>query len=84
MMINIKHLLKITSIWISVIYAICYIGVALYPPIRVMFMKYVMHAQVSLTSDYFGAGYFISGLIAWNIIALLSVWLFAFLFNKIK
>ncbi|MEK7541006.1 MAG: DUF5676 family membrane protein [Patescibacteria group bacterium] len=83
-MINTKHLLKTTSIWISAIYSICYTGAAIYPPIRIMFMKYVMHAQVSLTSGYFGAGYFISGLIVWNIIALLGVWLFAFLFNKIK
>lgn len=83
-MIDIKHLLKTTSAWVSIIYAICFIGVAIYPPIRVMTMRYAMHADVALTSNYFGIGYFISGLVIWNVIALFGAWLFAVLFNKIK
>ncbi len=83
-MINIKHLLKVTSAWISIIYAICYFGVAAYPPVRVMTMRYAMHADVNFVSGYFGLGYFISGLIVWNVAALLTVWLFAYLFNTIK
>jgi len=83
-MINIKHLLKVTSVWISVVYAICYAGVAIYPPIRQLFMRYSLHADVSLVSDFFGIGYFISGLIIWNIVAIVNVWFFALLFNRIK
>lgn len=83
-MINITHLLKVTSAWTSIIYVICYSGVAVYPPIRLMTMRYAMHANVNFASGYFGAGYFISGLIIWNTAALLAVWLFAFLFNAIK
>jgi hypothetical protein len=83
-MINTKHLLRATAAWTSIVYAICYAGVAIYPPIRGLFMRYSLHAEVSLSSNYLGFGYFISGLIIWNIVAALGVWLFAVLFNKIK
>jgi hypothetical protein len=83
-MINIKHLLKVSSIWISVVYTICYAGVALYPASRNLFMKYSLHSDVSFRSDFFGIGYFISGLVIWNIVVILGAWLFAILFNKIK
>ncbi|OGZ62441.1 MAG: hypothetical protein A3C58_03540 [Candidatus Staskawiczbacteria bacterium RIFCSPHIGHO2_02_FULL_34_10] len=83
-MINIKHLLKVTSVWTSIVYVICYAEVAMYPPIRMMTMRYAMHADVNFVSGYFGLGYFISGLIIWNVIALLAVWFFAWLFNTIK
>lgn len=83
-MINIKHLLKVASAWISITYVICYLGIALFPALRPAFMKYSLHANVALTSDYFGWGYFIGGLVIWNIVALFLVWLYAFLFNTIK
>ena len=83
-MINSKHLIKVASAWVSIVYAICFIGVAIYPPSREMFMKFSLHTEVSLNSNFFSIGYFISGLIIWNIVAIISVWLFAILFNKIK
>lgn len=83
-MINIKHLLKTTSVWVSVVYAICYAGVAIFPAVRVLFMRYALHADVNFVSSYFSISYFVSGLIIWNIVAIFSVWLFAYLFNKIK
>lgn len=83
-MININHLLKVVSAWTSIIYAICYLGVASYPPVRMMTMRYAMHADATFTSSYFGFGYFISGLIIWNVVAIFCAWLFAFLFNTIK
>lgn len=82
--INTKHLLKVASAWVSIVYIVCYAGVAVYPPIRSLFMKYSLHAEVTFQSDFFGIGYFISGLIIWNIAAAAGVWLFAFLSNKIK
>lgn len=83
-MINIKHLLKVVSVWVSIVYAICYAGVAIYPASRQLFMRYSLHADVAFKSDFFSFGYFISGLIIWNIVAIIGVWLFATLFNKIK
>ncbi|KKR48775.1 MAG: hypothetical protein UT86_C0003G0104 [Candidatus Magasanikbacteria bacterium GW2011_GWC2_40_17] len=83
-MINTKHLLKVAALWVSIVYIVCYIGVAIYPPIRNLFMKYSLHADVNMTSNYLGIGYFISGLIIWNIVTFLGVWLFAYLFNVVK
>lgn len=83
-MINIKHLLKVTSAWISVVYVVCYAGVAIYPPVRDLFMQYALHTKTTFVSDYFGLGYFISGLIIWNVVALLAAALFAYLFNTFK
>ena len=83
-MINTKHLLKVFSAWTTIVYVICYAGVVLSPPVRQLFMKYSLHANVSLTSDYFGWTYFVSGLVIWNVVAILAVWLFAYLFNTFK
>ena len=83
-MINTKHLLKVASAWISIVYVICYAGVAIHPPSRELFMRYSLHADVSFKSDFFSFGYFISGLIIWNIVTVVSAWFFAYLFNKIK
>ena len=83
-MINTKHLLKVTSAWISIIYVICYFGIAVWPPIRLMTMRYAMHMDWNSAPGYFGLGYFVSGLIIWNVVALFSAWLFAWLFNAIK
>lgn len=83
-MINTKHLLKVVVAWISVVYTICYAGVAFYPQSRMLFMRYSLHAELPLTSDFFGIGYFFSGLIIWNIVAVLGVGIFAYLFNTIK
>lgn len=83
-MINTKHLLKVASAWVSVIYVVCYLGVAIFPGSRMFMMKYALHADATFKSDYFGFGYFISGLVIWNIVALLGAWFFAYLFNTIK
>ncbi|OGI16662.1 MAG: hypothetical protein A2Z52_01745 [Candidatus Moranbacteria bacterium RBG_19FT_COMBO_42_6] len=83
-MINTKHLLKVVSAWISAVYVVCYLGVSFFPMSRQLFMRYSFHADVTLRSNYFGFEYFISGLIIWNIVALLSAGLFAYLFNAIK
>lgn len=83
-MIDTKRLLKVTSAWISIVYAVCYAGVAIYAPIRPLFMRYALHADVAMQSGFFGISYFISGLIIWNVVAVAAVWLFAYLFNRIK
>ena len=49
-MINTNHLLKVTSAWISIVYVVCYAGVAMFPPIRMMTMRYAMHMDWNVTS----------------------------------
>ncbi len=83
-MINTTHLLKVASAWISVVYTICFIGVALLPGIRPGFMRYGLHMGIDMGQSILTFGTFISGLVIWNVIALLAVWLFAYFFNTIK
>lgn len=85
-MIDTKHLLKVSAAWTSIVYAICYFGVAAYPGVRPGFMMYGLHMSglgMGWTNVLTG-GTFISGLVIWNVIAVLAVWLFAALFNGIK
>ena len=83
-MVNTKHLLKVTAAWISVVYAVCFLGVALFPGIREAFMYYGLHTTTSVGENVLTWTTFISGIIVWNVIAFLAVGLFATLFNKIK
>jgi len=82
-MINAMHLTKVAAVWMSIAYAICYVGVVIFPSIRDLFMRYALHADVAFQSDFFSFGYFISGLIIWDILAISGAWLFAVLFNKL-
>jgi hypothetical protein len=83
---NISHLLKVTSAWISIVYVVCFAGVALFPGIRPGFMRYGLHTEIDggMGQDILTLGTFISGLVIWNIVALLAVLLFASLYNRIK
>ena len=83
-MINTKHLLKVSAAWISIVYAVCFIGVGLVPGMRPGFMRYGLHMGIDTGRNILTFGTFISGLIIWNVIAFLAVWLFAALYNSIK
>jgi 2TM family of unknown function (DUF5676) len=83
-MINAKHLLKVTALWISIVDIICFGGVALVPGIRLWFMEYALHMNASVGENVATITTFISGLVIWNVVAFSGVWLFAFLHNKIK
>ncbi len=84
-MINIEHLLKVSAIWVSIVYTVCFAGVGFWPGVRPGFMMYGLHmGGLNLGQNVLTLGTFISGLLLWNIITLLAVWLFAYLFNKIK
>ena len=83
-MINTKHLIKVGIAWMSILYVICFVGVAFLPSLRVGFMKYALHAQVTIGPDYLTLSSFVAGLIVWNVITATGLGLFAVLFNKIK
>lgn len=83
-MINTKRLLKVSAAWISIVYVICYVGVAVFPGIREGFMYYAIHTRGDIGANAMTFGNFVSGLIIWNIVALIAVWIFAALWNGIK
>ena len=83
-MTNMSHLFKVTVAWTSIVYAICFFGVALVPSVREIFMYYALHMNVDMGENVATVGTFISGLVIWNAVAVLGVALFAVLFNAIK
>ena len=83
-MINTTRLLKVGAAWISITYVICYAGVALIPGVREWFMRYALHTDIATGTDIMTVGTFISGLIIWNVVAAISLWIFAALWNKIR
>ena len=83
-MINTKHLLKVSCAWISIVYAVCFVGVAMFSGVRPWFMMWALHTDIDMGRNVLTFGTFVSGLVIWNVIALLAVWLFAMLFNGIK
>ena len=83
-MINTEHLLKVTALWVTIVYVVCFGGVALIPGVRAWFMHYALHTDMSLGENVTTLTTFISGLVIWNVIGALGAWLFAFLHNQIK
>ena len=83
-MLDTTHLLKVASAWISIVYVVCFAGVAFFPGIRPGFMRYGLHMGIDMGQNILSVGIFISGLVIWNVIAVLAVGLFAYLFNTIK
>ena len=83
-MINTVRVLKVASAWVSIVYVICYAGVALFPAIRPGFMRYGLHLVADAGQNILTIGTFFSGLVIWNIVACVAIWLFASLYNAIK
>ena len=83
-MINTTHLLKVTAAWISIVWVVCYVGVLVFPGIRSATMYYAFHTSTNLGEDVLTLTTFVSGLVIWNVVALLAAGLFAVLFNKIR
>lgn len=83
-MINTQRLIKASVLWMTIMYVICFVAAALFPSIRSGFMLYGLHADIEVGRDVITFGTFVSGLIIWNIITYLSVWLFAILYNSTK
>jgi hypothetical protein len=84
-MINTEHLLKVALAWTSIVYVVCFGGVALYPPIRTLFVRYALHIEFNMSAmNIITPLTFVTGLFLWNLVAALAVLLFATLFNRIR
>jgi len=81
---NTKQSVKAWIVWINIVYVVCYLLVLLFPSMRVLFVQALIHTEITGMTDSMSFGNFFWGLVMWNILTLLGVWLFAFLFNKFK
>lgn len=83
-MLNMGKILKVGAIWTSIVYIVCFGGVALFPGIREWFMEYALHMSVDLGKNIATFGAFFSGIIIWNILSVLGLSLFVTLFNNMN
>lgn len=83
-MINTIRLLKVSVAWTSIAYTVCYLAVWLVPQTRDLFLTTALHAIVPVTSGPFTLGTFVTGLIVWDVLVVVGVWLFTYLWNTIK
>ena len=81
-MIGTKHLLRVTAAWVTIVYIICFGGVALIPGVRPWFMYHALHLDISMGENVLTLTTFISGLVIWNVVGVLGAWLF--LHNNFK
>jgi hypothetical protein len=65
-MIDRKHLLKVVAAWLTIVYIICFGGVALIPDGRPWFMHYALHMNISMGENVLTLTTFISGLVIWE------------------
>jgi hypothetical protein len=70
--------------WVTIVYVVCFVGVALISGVRPWFMQYALHTNIGMGENILSLTTFISGLVIWNVVALVGAWLFAFLHNQIK
>jgi 2TM family of unknown function (DUF5676) len=83
-MVNTGRLLKLGVAWISIVYVVCFVSVALFPSLRQQCMLYALHTNMSAGQNVMTLATFVIGLIMWNIIAALMTGLFAVLLNTIR
>src|SRR4029450_11589910 len=83
-MIDTRHLLKVVVAWVTIVYIVCFGGVALIPGVASWFMLHALHMNVNMGENVTTIATFVSGLVIWNVIGVLGMWLFAFLHKNIK
>lgn len=83
-MLNLRHILKVSMVWVSLLYVICVVGTALFPQLRTGFIRYALHGDVAFQKTAITIGSFIAGLVWWNVIAIIYIGLFVVLYNKMK
>jgi len=83
-MFNTSQTIKIVCSWVSIVWVICFAGVALIPGVREWFMEYALHVRISLGENVMTPTTFISGLIIWNVFAAVGVWLYGVLANYFR
>ena len=83
-MINQTRLLKVSVAWTSITYTACYLVVWLIPGSRELFLSTALHAIVPVTSGPYTLGIYLVGLIVWDLLVVVAVWLFVYLGNTIR
>jgi hypothetical protein len=76
--------LKIGLAYINIAYAFCYLVLGLIPSTRPTLLPYLLHLNVGPVENIFTLPNFLGGLILWNVIVGVSIWLVELLARYIK
>jgi hypothetical protein len=76
-------LLKVSAVWVTAVYLICFVAVWLFPSLRDWFLLYGLHTQPSPAQSLTTWTTFFSGIIVWNVVAAAAVYLFALVWKKL-
>lgn len=77
---DIKRSLELGAAWITIAYIVCFVGVALFPSVRTLFVEDALHMEANfLGQNIITFRSFWTGLVLWNALALLGVGLFKLL-----
>ena len=81
---NTTRAIKIGLAWINITYVLCYMILGLIPVSRPSMLPYILHMNVGPVENIFTLGNFFGGLVLWNVIVGVGIWLVGFLARYIK
>lgn len=81
---NAVRVTKTAVIWMTIVYAICALGVALLPGLAESVMRSVFHGLAVTSSPKITFSTTVIGLIYLDIFTAISAYIFAAIYNKVK
>lgn len=83
-MLNGMKISKVAVVWATILYAVCVLVVGLLPSVYGLFSSYIVHFGTTVSKPEITFVSVLIGLILWNIVVFISVWLFVWLYNKMN
>jgi hypothetical protein len=82
-MTNTTTLLKVTAVWVTAVYLVCFLGIIAFPALRDWFLLYGLHVQPSGVASVTTVTTFVSGLVVWNVVAAVAMYMWSFTWRKL-
>ncbi|TSC97467.1 MAG: hypothetical protein CEN88_29 [Candidatus Berkelbacteria bacterium Licking1014_2] len=75
---------KVTLVWGTIVYLVCVLIAWILPLVYVWGAKNMVHFGMTVSAPSLTLAGVIQGLIIWDLVAVAMVWLFVWLYNKMK
>ena len=83
-MLNGAKIAKVTLLWATIVYLVCVLIAWILPSVYTLGAKNMVHFGMTVSAPTLTLAGVIQGLIIWNVLAVVMVWLFVWLYNKTK
>ena len=83
-MLSAAKIAKVTIVWATIVYLVCVKVAWLFPSVYSWGSGSLIHFGMVTTAPALTFSGVIQGLIIWDVIAVAMVWLFVWLYNKMK